>query len=66
MSRYSDKKLVAMDLDGTLTQHKSPLEPDCREVLEELSSQYHTLMVCAGGCERVYRQIAEFPIDIIG
>jgi hydroxymethylpyrimidine pyrophosphatase-like HAD family hydrolase len=23
-------------------------------------------MVCAGGCERVYKQMSEFPIDILG
>ena len=59
-------KLVAMDLDGTLTQHKSPLEPQCRCVLERLAQQYSLLMVCAGGCERVYRQMGEFPIAISG
>ena len=64
--RYDDKKLIAMDLDGTISQHKSPLEAVCRKVLEELSSHYKLLMVCAGGCERVYKQMGEFPSDIIG
>ena len=64
--RDDSKKLVAMDLDGTLTQHKSPLEPECRQVLEELSLHYRLLMVCAGGCERVYVQMGRYPIDIIG
>lgn len=59
-------KLVAMDLDGTLTQHKSPLEPRCRRTLERLAQRYSLLMVCAGGCERVYRQMGEFPIAISG
>ena len=63
---YFDKKLIAMDLDGTITQHKSPLTEECRFVLEELSSHYRLLMVCAGGCERVYKQMGEFPQDIIG
>ena len=59
-------KLVAMDLDGTLTQHKSPLEPECQKVLEELARRYCLIMVCAGGCERIYQQLEFFPIDIIG
>lgn len=59
-------KLVAMDLDGTLTQHKSPLDPQCRHTLERLAQRYSLLMVCAGGCERVYRQMGEFSIAISG
>lgn len=58
--------LVALDLDGTLTQHKSKIESECREILTELSKRYQLVMVCAGGCERVYRQMEAFPIDIIG
>lgn len=64
--KYNDIKLVAMDLDGTLTQHKSPLESECRRVLEQLSQRYQLLMVCAGGCQRVFRQMGEFPISISG
>lgn len=59
-------KLVALDLDGTLTQHKSKLDAKCREVLTRLSGAYKLVMVCAGGCERVYQQMDKFPIDIIG
>lgn len=59
-------KLVAMDLDGTLTQHKSPLEPRCRQVMDQLAQRYRLLMVCAGGCSRVYQQMGEFPIAISG
>lgn len=33
-------KLVAFDLDGTLTQHKTPIEPQNRAVLEALSQRY--------------------------
>ena len=64
--RYNDKKLIAMDLDGTITQHKSPLDPAARGALEDLALSHRLLMVCAGGCERVFRQMGEFPIDIIG
>ncbi len=59
-------KLIAMDMDGTLTQHKSPLEQDCRNVLEKLAEKYQLLMVCAGSCERVHNQLKGFPISISG
>lgn len=59
-------KLIAMDLDGTLTQHKSPLSEEHREVLSRLAKRYKLLMVGAGACERIFRQMGEFPIDIIG
>lgn len=59
-------KLIAFDLDGTLTQHRSKLESFNREVLDALSARYKLIMVGAGGCERIYRQMNEYPIDIIG
>ncbi len=60
-------KLIAFDLDGTLTQHKSPLEAENRAVLEALKQKgYRLLMVGAGQCDRIYRQMGEYPIDIIG
>ena len=43
-------KLIAFDLDGTLTQHKSPLGEENRKVLEELSKKYKLLMAGAGMC----------------
>ena len=60
-------KLIAFDLDGTLTQHKSPLEAENRAVLDALKQKgYRLLMVGAGQCDRIYRQMGEYPIDIIG
>ena len=59
-------KLVAFDLDGTVTQHKSPLEEENKLVLEKLSRKYKLLMVGAGGCQRIFNQLLKFPIDIIG
>lgn len=59
-------KVIAFDLDGTLTQHKSPLDPKNREVLEKLSEKYTLLMVGAGQCQRIFDQMGHFPIDIIG
>ena len=60
------KKLLAFDLDGTLTQHKTPICDENRNMLEKLSKKYKLIMLGAGACERVYKQLREFPIDIVG
>lgn len=59
-------KVIAFDLDGTLTQHKTPLSPENRKVLEELSKHYTLLMAGAGMCHRIFNQMGQFPIDIVG
>ena len=55
-----------MDLDGTLTQHKTLLSEEQREVLQKLAKKYKLLMVGAGMCRRIFNQMNGFPIDIIG
>ena len=59
------KKLLCFDLDGTLTQHRSPLEEKNRKLLSELSKKYKVIMVGAGNAPRIYNQMGEYPIDII-
>ncbi len=59
-------RLIAFDLDGTLTQHKTQLEPANYETLVALSKKYKLLMAGAGACMRIFKQMNEFPIDIIG
>lgn len=59
-------KLIAMDLDGTLSQHKSPLPEKTKETLKALSKKYKLLMVGAGQVNRIWNQMEQFPIDIIG
>ena len=59
-------KVLAFDLDGTLTQHKSPLSPEYRELLCQLGKRYTLLMVGAGSCVRIFKQMRRFPIKIIG
>ena len=59
-------KLIAMDLDGTLTQHKQPMSPRCRETLVKLGERYKLMMVGAGQVMRIFNQMEHFPIDIIG
>lgn len=68
MDSFDVKKIkaVAMDLDGTLTQHKTPLSVENREALVRLSERYRLLMVGAGQVMRIFRQLGEFPLDIIG
>ena len=58
-------KLIAFDLDGTLTQHKTPLEPANLKALQELSAKYKLVMAGAGACMRIFNQLGGFPIDII-
>lgn len=59
-------KLIAMDLDGTLTQHKESLDEAHREALDKLSKKYKLLMVGAGQVGRIFNQMGKYPIDIIG
>ena len=59
-------RLIAMDLDGTLTQHRETLTEDNRAALDALAGKYRLLMVGAGQVGRIFRQMGEYPIDIIG
>ena len=59
-------KAFAFDLDGTLTQHKTPLDDKNRAVLEKLYEKYTLVMVGAGNCMRIHNQLGGFPIDVIG
>lgn len=59
-------KVIAMDLDGTLTQHKQHMSDETRETLVALSKKYKLLMVGAGQVYRIFNQMEHFPIDIIG
>ncbi|MDP4133084.1 MAG: HAD hydrolase family protein [Bacillota bacterium] len=59
-------KLLAFDLDGTLTQHKSPLSSGTKEILDKLGKKYKLLMLGAGDAKRIYNQMGKYPIDIIG
>ena len=58
-------KVVAMDLDGTLTQHRQPLGRENRRVLDALSRRYRLLMVGAGQAARIWHQMGEYPVEIL-
>ena len=59
-------KFIEFDLDGTLTQHKTPLDPKNKSVLDRLAKKYKLLMVGAGQCARIHNQLGGYPIDVIG
>ena len=59
-------RLIVLDLDGTLTQHKTKLEAPNRAVLDRLAECYKLLMAGAGQCLRIWNQLEQYPIDIIG
>ncbi len=60
------KKLICFDVDGTLTQYKTPLEAENRALLDKLSKIYKLVLVGAGSCKRIFEQTNAYPIDIIG
>ena len=61
-----DYELIAIDLDGTVTQHRSKLDPSNRMIINKLNQSYSLVMVVAGSCQRVFTQMDYYPIDIIG
>ena len=60
------KRLICFDLDGTLTQHKTPLSEESKAVLDRLGERYKLLMVGAGNAPRIFNQMQGYPIDILG
>ena len=59
-------KVFAFDLDGTLTQHKTPLDDRNRAILEKLNKDHTLNMVGAGNCMRIHNQLGGYPMDVIG
>ena len=65
-AKMKSKKLLLFDLDATLTEHRMPLEPAARELMEKLCEKYDVVMMAAGNCPRVYHQMGDFPVPIVG
>jgi len=59
-------KVIALDLDGTVSQHKSKLNADNKRFLYQLMEEYQVVFVGAGTCKRIYKQLEGIPVDIIG
>ena len=60
------RRLVCLDLDATLCQHRSPVPEANFATLKELMKRYKCVMVGAGNAPRIHKQMENFPIDIIG
>ncbi|GEM_PF-150071 len=60
------KKLVAFDLDATLSAHRCPVEDANLRLLDTLTKKYEVIMCCAGTCSRVYNQMGQYPVTILG
>ena len=60
------KKVVAMDLDATLCQHRSPIPERNLDALKALDAKYKCVMIGAGNAPRIYGQMGNYPIDIVG
>jgi len=60
------RRLICLDLDATLCQHRSPIPPANLAALRALMKRYKCIMVGAGNAPRIHRQMDGFPIDIIG
>lgn len=60
------KKLLVFDLDGTLSNHRTPMPEESRALLDALGQKYHIVMCGAGNVARVFKQMGNYPIDLIG
>ncbi|MBQ8113864.1 MAG: hypothetical protein IJ146_11755 [Kiritimatiellae bacterium] len=60
------KKLVCLDLDATLCQHRSPVPKKNMRALSALrDASFKCIMVGAGNAQRIYGQMENYPIDIV-
>jgi hydroxymethylpyrimidine pyrophosphatase-like HAD family hydrolase len=59
------KRLVAIDLDATLSQHRTKPPEANLAALKELEKNHKCIMVGAGNAPRIYRQMGNYPIDIV-
>ncbi len=65
--RIMNKKVFAFDLDGTLTEHRTWITDENLAVLQELKDRgFRVVLAGAGQATRIFRQLREFPVDIIG
>ena len=65
MQRHAKKRLVCLDLDATLCQHRTAPPPENLAALRELEKRYKCIMVGAGNAPRIYKQMGNYPIDIL-
>ena len=59
----AQKKLLVFDLDGTLSNHRTPMPEESRELLDKLAAKgYHLVMCGAGNVARVFNQMSFISI----
>ncbi len=63
--KHAKKRLVCLDLDATLCQHRTIPPPENLAALRELEKRYKCVMVGAGNAPRIYKQMGNYPIDIL-
>ena len=62
----AQKKLLVFDLDDTLSNHRTPMPEESRALLDALGKKYHLVMCGAGNVARVFNQMGNYPIELIG
>ena len=61
------KKVFAFDLDGTLTEHRTWITDERLALLNSLRADgLRLLIIGAGQARRIFTQLREYPIDIVG
>ena len=60
------RKVYVFDLDGTLSNHRTPMPEESRALLDALGKRYHLVMCGAGNVARVFKQMGNYPIDLVG
>ena len=61
------KKVLAFDLDGTLTEHRTWISDERLALLDSLRADgFRLLIIGAGQAKRIFTQLREYPIDIVG
>lgn len=59
-------RLLVFDVDGTLTEHHTPLSASTRNILDRLKERYRLLFLSAGSCQRILKQTDYYPVDVLG
>lgn len=59
-------RVIAFDLDGTLTPPDSPIEDENLTLLSSLAKHYRLLVLSAGKCRRIHAQLRCFPMEMLG
>ena len=57
------KKLIVFDLDGTLAESKSPLDPEMAELLHDLLGVVKVAVISGGGWPQFEKQVSNLPHD---